>query len=123
MVWDDCRSNCCMPRCRRRHMRTAVLLLSLRAQLAAPAGTTRPAIVAALNSDQAHDQGRCTAVLWVPRSPNHFVACFSSGNVLVYKKVRARANVGEGLGLAQGDCAPCPCIHCILDLLCGLAPT
>lgn len=67
----------------------AVALMSLRAQLQAPPGNTRPIIAATLNADQMHDSSRCNAVLWAPRSNgSQFLACHASGSILVYKKVR-----------------------------------
>lgn len=68
----------------------AVMLMSLRAQLQAPSGNTRPIIAAQLNTDNLHDQTRCNVLLWVPRSNGtQFLAGHASGNIVVYKKVRA----------------------------------
>jgi hypothetical protein len=67
------------------------MLMSLRAQLQAPQGSTRPVIAAQLNTDNLHDTSRCNVVLWAPRSSDsQFLAGHASGNILVYKKVRAR---------------------------------
>jgi hypothetical protein len=67
---------------------SAVVLMSLRAQLQAPSGNNRPIIAATLNADQMHDSSRCNAVLWAPRSNgSQFLACHASGSILVYKKV------------------------------------
>jgi hypothetical protein len=70
----------------------AVMLMSLRAQLQAPSGNTRPIIAAQLNTDNLHDQTRCNVLLWVPRSNGtQFLAGHASGNIVVYKKVCAEA--------------------------------
>eukprot|EP00775_Hariotina_reticulata_P004222 gene4222-4471_t len=74
-----------------------IVLLSLRAQLQAPAGSTRPVLTATLNVDNLHDNSRCNVVLWVPRSNgSQFVAGHSSGNLLVYKKSSAMAGESSG---------------------------
>jgi hypothetical protein len=65
-----------------------VHLLSLRAQLQLPPGSTKPSIAATLNEGGAHEATRCCAVLWVPRSAGaQFLAVHYSGNILLYKKV------------------------------------
>jgi hypothetical protein len=70
----------------------AVMLMSLRAQLQAPQGNTRPIIAAQLNTDNLHDSTRCNVLLWVPRSNgSQFLAGHASGNVILYKKVCAAA--------------------------------
>lgn len=67
----------------------AVHLLSLRAQLQQGTGS-KPVIAATLNESGAHDGSRCCAVAWVPRSGGaQFLVAHASGNILVYKKVRA----------------------------------
>ncbi|KAF6256805.1 WD40-repeat-containing domain protein [Scenedesmus sp. NREL 46B-D3] len=64
-----------------------VLLMSLRAQLQAPPGNSRPIVAATLNPDQMHDSSRCSAVLWAPRgNGTQFLVCHASGSILVYKK-------------------------------------
>jgi hypothetical protein len=71
------------------------MLMSLRAQLQAPPGSSRPVIAAALNVDNAHDVSRVNVLLWVPRSNGgQFIAGHASGNLLVYKKVRWCVEVG-----------------------------
>jgi hypothetical protein len=66
----------------------AVMLMSLRAQLQAPQGNTRPIIAAQLNTDNLHDSSRCNVLLWVPRSNgSQFLAGHASGNIILYKKV------------------------------------
>jgi hypothetical protein len=68
----------------------AVMLMSLRAQLQAPQGNTRPIIAAQLNADNLHDSSKCNVLLWVPRSNGtQFLAGHASGNIVVYKKVRS----------------------------------
>lgn len=67
---------------------SAVMLMSLRAQLQAPQGNTRPIIAAQLNTDNLHDSSRCNVLLWVPRSKgSQFLAGHASGNIILYKKV------------------------------------
>lgn len=74
----------------------AVALMSLRAQLQAPAGSTRPVLTGTLNTDNLHDASRCNVVLWVPRSNgSQFVAGHASGNLLIYKKVEFNSNAGR----------------------------
>lgn len=64
------------------------MLMSLRAQLQAPAGNRRPIIAAQLNTDNIHDSSRCNVLLWVPKSNGtQFLAGHASGNIIVYKKV------------------------------------
>lgn len=66
------------------------MLMSLRAQLQAPQGNTRPIIAAQLNADNLHDSSKCNVLLWVPRSNGtQFLAGHASGNIVVYKKVIA----------------------------------
>lgn len=66
------------------------MLMSLRAQLQAPQGNTRPIIAAQLNTDNLHDSSKCNVLLWVPRSNGtQFLAGHASGNIVVYKKVTA----------------------------------
>jgi hypothetical protein len=63
--------------------------MSLRAQLQQAAGSSKPVIAATLNESGVHDGSRCCAVAWVPRSGGaQFLVAHSSGNILVYKKVR-----------------------------------
>lgn len=72
--------------------------MSLRAQLQAPQGNTRPIIAAQLNTDNLHDASRVNVLLWVPRSNGaQFLAGHASGNIIVYKKVRVCVE-GEGGG-------------------------
>lgn len=74
-----------------------IALMSLRAQLQAPPGNTRPIIAATLNADQMHDSSRCNAVLWAPRSNgSQFLACHASGSILVYKKNPGMTGEGSG---------------------------
>jgi hypothetical protein len=66
----------------------AVHLLSLRAQLATPPGTTKPIVAATLNAENAHNSSRVTAVAWIPRCQGaQFLAAHADGAILVYKKV------------------------------------
>lgn len=72
------------------------MLMSLRAQLQAPQGNTRPIIAAQLNTDNLHDASRCNVLLWVPRSNgSQFLAGHASGNIIVYKKVSKVYKDGE----------------------------
>lgn len=81
----------CLPVCL-----SAVMLMSLRAQLQAPQGTTRPIIAAQLNTDNLHDASRCNVLLWVPRSNgSQFLAGHASGNIILYKKVRRECGPGR----------------------------
>lgn len=94
----------------------AVHLLSLRAQLQQPAGSSKPIIAATLNESGAHDGSRCSAVAWVPRSGGaQFLVAHASGNILVYKKVRPGEGLRQPLAASQllaawaqccGSCCP-----------------
>ncbi|GBF89015.1 hypothetical protein Rsub_01514 [Raphidocelis subcapitata] len=76
-----------------------VHLLSLRAQLQLPPGSTKPSAAATLNEGGAHDGTRCCAVLWAPRSAGaQFLAVHYSGNILVYKKSGSMLGEGGGSG-------------------------
>eukprot|EP00879_Flechtneria_rotunda_P024967 GHRR01026495.1.p1 GENE.GHRR01026495.1~~GHRR01026495.1.p1 ORF type:complete len:222 (+),score=63.06 GHRR01026495.1:604-1269(+) len=79
-----------------------VILMSLRSQLTAQQGSTRPIVAALLNADNLHDQTRCNAVLWVPKSSGmQFLAAHASGSILVYKKGGVASGEGGGKLLSQ----------------------
>jgi hypothetical protein len=68
----------------------AVLLLSLRAQLQLPSGSTKPSIITTYNSD-AESNSRCNAVQWIPKTEGTmFASAHANGTVLIYKKVGGR---------------------------------
>lgn len=77
----------------------AVVLLSLRAQLKAPASNTRPSPSMCLNVDgSAGSATRCMSLAWVPGSEGTaFVAAHRDGAVLLYHKAR-RSRLGMPAG-------------------------
>lgn len=71
--------------------------MSLRAQLQAVAGSTKPLLAATLNADNLHDGSRCNTVAWVPKSDSsQFLAAHASGTILVYKKASTVVSARRG---------------------------
>lgn len=86
----------------------AVLLMSLRAQLQQPSGSTKPSIITTYNSD-AESNSRCNAVLWIPKTEGTmFASAHANGTVLIYKKVGVRLwQAVAGCGMQSQPVAGC----------------
>mmetsp|Transcript_19632 Transcript_19632/g.54741 ORF Transcript_19632/g.54741 Transcript_19632/m.54741 type:complete len:493 (+) Transcript_19632:188-1666(+) len=69
-----------------------VFMLSLRAQLQAPMNS-KVALAAMLLPDASVEGARCCGVLWLPHTNGHFLAAYTTGTILIYKK---SAVVNEG---------------------------
>eukprot|EP00983_Pelagomonas_calceolata_P112361 1159873-Pelagomonas_calceolata.AAC.20 len=60
-------------------------MLSLRAQLQAPMNS-KVALAAMLLPDASVEGARCCGVLWLPHTNGHFLAAYTTGTILIYKK-------------------------------------
>jgi WD40 repeat protein len=88
-----------------------VVLLSLRAQLKAPASNTRPISSMCLNLEGCSGSAaRCVSLDWVPGSAGTaFVAAHRDGTVLLYHKASKGAGTGWNHRVDSVVCRACPC--------------